>query len=261
MVDLSGRTAIVTGGARGIGASLARGLANAGAKLVLLDLRADVGEALAREIGEASCRFMACDVADSPAVEGAFREADAFLGSLDILICSAGLDKPGYAAEDIPVDVFDRLMNVNARGTFLANQQAARRMKTQKGRGGGTMVNLASFAGIRGMPERAAYSAAKGAVLAWTRAAAGSWAEFDITVNALAPTMATEAAERYIDSLTPGDRQAMDEQLDRVVPLGGRLGVVETDLLPLVLMLCGQGGRYITGQCFAVDGGRTMLGS
>jgi NAD(P)-dependent dehydrogenase (short-subunit alcohol dehydrogenase family) len=148
-------------------------------------------------------------------------------------------------------------MGVNARGAFLTNQQACRRMKS----GGGAIINFASSAGIRGMGDRAAYSAAKGAVLGWTRAAALAWGKYDITVNAIAPTMNTEVARRYLESVTPEERARMDAERVRTTPMQGRLGEVTTDLLPLVLLLCGPGGRYMTGQTFAVDGGRTMLGS
>jgi len=258
---LSGRTALVTGGARGIGRDLVRGLAAAGARVGVLDIRADQGEALAAEFGSSCVRFRQCDVADPAAIEAAFAWGDDWLGRLDTLICCAGLDKPGFAAEDIPLEAWDLLFDVNARGTFLANQQACRRMKAQTADPGGSIINFASYAGYRGMPDRAAYSAAKGAILGWTRAAARAWGAYDITVNAIAPTMNTDVAQRYLASLEPEVRARMDEERRAATPLGGRLGEVEDDLLPLILLLTGPGGRYMTGQTFAVDGGRTMVGS
>lgn len=265
MKELSGRTAIITGAARGIGADLARGLSDAGMKLVLLDLRAERGEALVTELGAECCAFRVCDVADPASVEAAFAFADGFLGTLDVLIHCAGLDKPGFAAEDIPLEAWELVMGVSARGAFLTNQQACRRMKAvgRSGAGGwgGAIVNFASLSGIRGMGDRAAYSAAKGAVLGWTRAAALAWGKHDITVNAIAPTMATEVALRYLEMIGPEERARMDEERLRTTPMGGRLGNAAEDLLPLVKLLCGSGGRYMTGQTFAVDGGRTMLGS
>jgi NAD(P)-dependent dehydrogenase (short-subunit alcohol dehydrogenase family) len=254
---LEGRTAIVTGAARGIGADLARGLTAQGAKVVLLDMREDRGVALAAEFGEDRAAFRRCDVSAAAEVDAAFVFADTFLGRLDVLIHCAGLDKPGHEAEDIPLDAWELVMGVNARGAFLTNQQACRRMKS----GGGAIINFASSAGIRGMGDRAAYSAAKGAVLGWTRAAALAWGKYDITVNAIAPTMNTEVARRYLESVTPEERARMDAERVRTTPMQGRLGEVTTDLLPLVLLLCGPGGRYMTGQTFAVDGGRTMLGT
>jgi NAD(P)-dependent dehydrogenase (short-subunit alcohol dehydrogenase family) len=111
------------------------------------------------------------------------------------------------------------------------------------------------------MADRPAYSAAKGAVLAWTRAVAAAWGPYDVTVNAIAPTMGTDVAERYLAQLDPKERRKLEEDRKRFSPLGGRLGNVERDLLPLVRLLAGPGGRYMTGQTLAVDGGRTMLGS
>jgi len=167
------------------------------------------------------------------------------------------MDKPGYTPEDLPEEVFDLVLSVNAKGTYLTNQAAFRLMKEK----GGAIVNMGSLAGIRGMPDRPAYSAAKGAVLAWTRAVATAWGPYDVTVNAIAPTMGTDVAERYLAQLDPEERRQLEEDRKRLSPLGGRLGKVEQDLLPLVRLLAGAGGRYMTGQTFAVDGGRTMLGS
>jgi NAD(P)-dependent dehydrogenase (short-subunit alcohol dehydrogenase family) len=245
--------AIVTGAARGIGGTVARRLMAQGARVACLDVRDEAGEALAAA-GD-GC-FFHCDVADKSSVDAAFAAALAWLNGLDLLVASAGLDKPGYTPEDIPEDAWDLVMGVNAKGTFLTNQAAFRAMK----KSGGAIVNLGSLAGIRGAAERAAYSAAKGAVAAWTRAAALAWGQYGITVNVIAPTMHTEVAEKYLASLGPEGRSVFEADRARVTPMG-RLGDVEKDLLPLVLLLAGPGGRYITGQTLSVDGGRTMLGA
>jgi len=247
---------VITGAARGIGADLARGLAAAGARVVCLDKREDRGREIAESIG-AAARFLQCDVSDPASVAAAFAGAAAWLGGLGALVASAGLDKPGHAAEDIPPEIWDLVLAVNARGTFLTNQAAFRLMKGQ----GGAIVNLGSFGGIRGMPDRAAYAAAKGAVFAWTRSVAQAWGPHDVTVNAIAPVMRTEAADRFIATLSEAERNAHEARVREITPMGGRLGDPTQDLLPLVQLLIGPGGRYITGQAFAVDGGRTMLGS
>jgi NAD(P)-dependent dehydrogenase (short-subunit alcohol dehydrogenase family) len=249
---------IITGGARGIGGSLARGLAQRGARVVSFDTREELGRQAAAEIGAEHCRFVRCDVSQKSQVEPSFAVALEWMGGLDALVHAAGLDKPGTAPEEISEEHWDLVLGVNAKGTFLTNQAACRAMK---GKGGGAIINFASYAGIRGMADRAAYSAAKGAVLGWTRAAALAWGPHDITVNAIAPTMRTEVAQRYLDSLSPEARIAVDEERARTTPMGGRLGDVEKDLLPLVSLLIGPGGRYITGQTLSVDGGRTMIGS
>lgn len=246
--------AIVTGAARGIGSVVARGLMHAGWQVACLDLRDELGEAVAAGgLG----LFIHCDIADKAAVNTAFAQALAWLGGLDLLVAAAGLDKPGFAPEDIPESAWDLVMGVNARGTFLTNQAAFRAMRDG---GGGAIVNFGSLAGLRGTPERAAYSAAKAAIAGWSRAAAQAWGPHGVTVNVIAPTMHTEVAEKYLASLGREGRAAFEAERARVTPMG-RLGDVETDLLPLVLLLAGSGGRYITGQTLSVDGGRTMLGA
>jgi NAD(P)-dependent dehydrogenase (short-subunit alcohol dehydrogenase family) len=258
MTSLAGRRAIVTGAARGIGAVVAKGLVEAGARVFCLDVRKDAGEVLIARLGDDSARFRACDVADRDQVEAGFTAALDWMGGLDVLVSAAGLDKPGFAPEDVPESAFDLVMAVDVKGTFLTNQAACRAMK---GAGGGAIINFGSMAGVRGMGDRPVYSAAKAAVQGWTRAVAAAWGPHDITVNAIAPTMATEVALKYLDRLSAEERAAADAARRRTTPLGGRLGDVERDLLPLILLLAGPGGRYITGQTLAVDGGRTMLGS
>lgn len=245
--------AIVTGAARGIGAVVARGLMREGWQVACLDLRDELGAAVA---ASGNGRFLHCDVADGNAVEHAFGEAAAWLGGLDLLVAAAGLDKPGFAPEDIPETAWDLVMGINAKGTFLTNQAAFRAMR----QGGGAIINFGSLSGIRGTPERAAYSAAKAAVAGWSRAAAQAWGPHGVTVNLIAPTMHTEVAEKYLASLGPEARAAFEAERARITPMG-RLGEVDTDLLPLILLLAGPGGRYITGQTLSVDGGRTMLGA
>jgi NAD(P)-dependent dehydrogenase (short-subunit alcohol dehydrogenase family) len=253
---LNGSRAIVTGGARGLGATMVRGLVAAGAQVRSLDVREEKGRVFAEGLGDA-CRFIRCDVRQQEDVDAAFAVAVSEMGGLDILCAAAGMDRPGYPAGDIPLEVWEDVMGTNARGTFLTNQAAFRFMKQR----GGSIINFASYAGIRGHAERAAYSASKGAILGWSRAAAQAWGRYNITVNAVAPQMRTEVAEKYLNRLPQVERDQYFARLSEKVPLGGRLGEPDQDLLPLLLFLCGAGARFITGQVFAVDGGMTMLGS
>ena len=245
--------AIVTGAARGIGAVIASGLMREGWRVACLDLRDEPGLAVA---GAGDGLYLHCDVSDSAAVDAAFAQAVAWLGGLDLLVAAAGLDKPGFTPEEIPETAWDLVMGINAKGTFLTNQAAFRAMQP----GGGAIVNFGSLAGLRGTPERAAYSAAKAAVAGWSRAAAQAWGPHNVTVNVIAPTMRTEVGEKFLDSLGDEGRAAFEAERARITPMG-RLGDVERDLLPLLLLLAGPGGRYITGQTLSVDGGRTMLGA
>jgi NAD(P)-dependent dehydrogenase (short-subunit alcohol dehydrogenase family) len=246
--------AIVTGAARGIGAVIAKGLMREGWRVACLDLRDELGGAIAAS-GEGL--FIHCDVADKIAVDASFDQAVAWLGGLDLLVAAAGLDKPGFAPEEIPETAWDLVMGINAKGTYLSNQAAFRAMQAS---GGGAIINFGSLAGTRGTPERAAYSAAKAAVAGWTRAVAQAWGPRNVTVNVIAPTVRTEVGEKYLESLGAEGRAEFEAERARITPMG-RIGEAEADLLPLVLLLAGPGGRYITGQTLSVDGGRTMLGA
>ena len=161
-----------------------------GWRVACIDLRDDLGQAVAAS-GD-GC-FIHCDVTDKAQVDAAFAEAESWLGGVDLLVAAAGLDKPGFAPEDIPEDAWDLVMAINAKGTFLTNQAAFRAMRRGQG---GSIINFGSLAGIRGISGRAANSAAKSAVAGWTRAIAQAWGLHDVTVNAIAPTMRTEVGEK-----------------------------------------------------------------
>ncbi|MET0984659.1 MAG: SDR family NAD(P)-dependent oxidoreductase [Steroidobacteraceae bacterium] len=259
MNDLGNRRVIVTGAARGIGAELVRGLVAQRARVVAMDVRDDAGRALVASFSDAHCTYLHCDVSQKREVEASFETAVKELSGLDVLVNAAGRDRPGPAPEDIPEEDWDYLFAIDAKGTFLTNQVACRTMKAQGT--GGAIINFGSIAGVRGMHERAAYSAAKGAVHAWTRAAAQAWGRYGITVNAIAPIMATEVAQKFIDSLDAPARAAMEAEAKARIPMGGRMGDPATDLVPFLLFLASPAASYITGQTLAVDGGMMMLGS
>jgi len=249
--DLTGRRIIVTGGASGMGAGLVRALPALGAAVVSVDITADPGESIARDSGAG---FVAADVADPAAVEEAFGTAVERLGGLDVLIHAAGI-APGAPAEEIDLATWDRVLRVNATGTFVTNQAAFAHLKEN----GGRIINFASSAGIQGLRGKAAYSASKGAVVAWTRTVAQEWARYAITVNAIAPAIWTPMYDKTRASMTPEQLAAHDVQMASAMPLGGRLGDIERDFVPVLAFLAGEGARFMTGQIFAVDGGITML--
>jgi NAD(P)-dependent dehydrogenase (short-subunit alcohol dehydrogenase family) len=161
MTSLEGRRIIITGGASGMGEGMVRAFPALGAKVASLDLNQATGEPIASASG---ADFFAVDVSDKGSVDSAFAAAVARLDGLDVLVHAAGI-APACPSDSTPVGLWNDIMRVNATGTMLANQAAVHYLKT----GGGAILNFASAAGVQGLPNKAAYAASKGAVLAGTR--------------------------------------------------------------------------------------------
>jgi gluconate 5-dehydrogenase len=252
LFDLSGSVALVTGGGRGLGEQIARGLAEAGAAVALASRNVDAcAEAAARLAGETGTRTLALglDVTSEEDVRRAFDETEAALGPVDLLVNNAGTAW-GAPAESLPLAAWRKVMETNATGAFLCAREAGWRMIARGG--GGAILNVASVAGIRGhLPEvldAAGYSASKGAVIALTRDLAVKWARHGIRVNAVAPGFfRTRMTEAVLDHGGP--------QVARMIPLG-RIGG-EDELMGAALFLLSPAASYVTGQVLAVDGGLT----
>ena len=254
---LAGVRAIVTGGASGMGAGIVGAYAAHGAQVVSLDLQAGPGAEIAEKAtaaGPGQARFLTADVSDKASVDGAFADAVAGLGGLDVLVHAAGI-APGAPAEKITVEDWDNVFAVNARGTFLTNQAAHRYLSES----GGRIINFASAAGVTGLPNKAHYSATKGAVVAWTRTVAKEWGHLGITVNMIAPTIATPMYAKTRSLMTEEQLARLDATLKAEMPIDGKLGDIDRDLVPLMVFLAGPGARFITGQIFSVDGGLLMV--
>lgn len=252
-MSLEGKRFIVTGSARGIGASTLRALVAAGASVAALDVSDADGERLAREAhaaGPGRSRYFHCDVRERALVHAAVDEAVAWLGGLDGLVNIAGVERQA-PAEDLSEEEWDLMFDVNARGTLHTNQAVFRHLKAR----GGRILNFASAAGVMGLPGCAHYSAAKAAVLGWTRTVAKEWGMYAITVNAIAPGMWTPVYDAHRARMDQAQLQAHDAMMARMIPLGGRLGDPDRDLAPVLVFLLGEGARFITGQTLAVDGG------
>jgi NAD(P)-dependent dehydrogenase (short-subunit alcohol dehydrogenase family) len=252
MTSLEGRRIIITGGASGMGEGMVRAFPSLGAKVASLDLNVASGEPIASAAGAA---FFAADVSDKVSVDSAFAAAVAYLDGLDVLVHAAGI-APACAAESTPVPLWNDIMRINATGTMLVNQAAAPYLK----RGGGAILNFASAAGVQGLPNKAAYAASKGAVLAWTRTVAREWAPYRITVNAIVPGIWTAMYDKTRSELTADQLAAHDAQMSHTVPLGGRLGDVERDFVPVMAFYASAAAHFLTGQTIAIDGGMTMIG-
>jgi meso-butanediol dehydrogenase / (S,S)-butanediol dehydrogenase / diacetyl reductase len=254
--DLHGRRALVTGGARGIGAAIVRALARSGVRVAIADIDPGAAQTLADEIGGGAAAF-AIDVRDRSSTGQAFQSAIAHLGALDILCANAGVSTM-RAAVDITDDEWEFNLSVNARGVFLSNQIACRYFLAQKRKG--VIVNTASLAGKVGAPLLAHYSASKFAVLGWTQALAREMATHNIRVNAVCPGFVrTSMQEREIlweGTLRNMTADAVRAEYVSLTPMG-RIEEPE-DVADVVLFLASDASRFMTGQGINVTGGVRM---
>jgi gluconate 5-dehydrogenase len=247
---LAGRTALVTGGGSGLGRQMAGTLAELGADVAVCSRKPERCEQAAAELAELGVRSIgfSCDLRRPGDAEAAVARTVAELGGLDILVNDAGTSW-GAPAEETPLEGWQKVIDVNLTGLFLASQAAARHMI---GHGGGAIVNVASVAALRGSPpgmmDAVAYTASKGGVVALTRDLAWKWAHHGIRVNALAPGWFPSDMSRVLLERHGGEFLAG-------IPLA-RFGG-DDDLKGALALLASPAGAYITGQVLAVDGGQT----
>lgn len=257
MGDLKGRVALVTGGARGLGAAAARALAAEGAKVVVSDVR-DGGETAAA-VGGA---YVKHDVTSEEEWIGAVAFAKERFGGLDILVNNAGV----FWVKPLPLETledFRRMQQINVEGVFLGLKHAipAIAERAQQWDGGGAVVNLSSVAGIVGGPNIIAYNASKGAVRLMTKSAALEFAAAKVRVNSVHPgiidtPMMAEAA-KVIEAVTGQGDNAVRAQFASRHPLG-RMGR-DVDVANAVVFLASDNAAFITGAELVVDGGMTAI--
>jgi 3-oxoacyl-[acyl-carrier protein] reductase len=244
---LDGKTAIITGAARGIGQAIAKELASHGANLALCDLQADwLAEtaALAEGLG-ATVKCISVDVSNGDAVTKAVAEAAEAFGSIDILINNAGITKDGLLMRMSEAD-WDAVLSVNLKGTFLFTKAVSRPMMKQRA---GAIVNIASIIGLIGNAGQCNYAASKAGVIALTKSTAKELAARNIRVNAVAPGF---IESKMTEVLTEDVRQTMLDQIP-MKRFGGPEDVART-----VLFLATEASSYITGQVLTVSGGMVM---
>ncbi|HNI84635.1 MAG TPA: SDR family oxidoreductase [Ottowia sp.] len=253
LFDLKGKTALITGGSRGLGLQMAHALGEAGARLMLSSRKAgDLEQAVAElQAAGIDARWIAADCSKEEDTRRLADETLERMGAIDILVNNAGASW-GAAAEEHPVAAWDKVMNLNVRGYFILSQQVANGwMIPNKA---GRIINIASIAGLNGNPpemKTLAYNTSKTAVIGFTRTLAAEWGRFGITVNAICPGFfRTKMANGLIDQLGEGKMAA-------AAPLG-RLGD-EEDLKGITLLYASDAGKHITGQWLAVDGGVSVV--
>ncbi len=255
MFDLTGKTAVVTGGGSGIGRAIALLLADRGAHVWILDLSEEAAKEtleLMQKKGQ-SADFALCDVSAAASVESAFKKVDTNSAKVDILINNAGIGHVG-ALLQADEETFDRLMRVNVKGVYLCARAAVARMERS---GGGVIVNMASIASLIGIEDRFAYSATKGAVLTMTRSIAVDYLKAGIRCNCICPArIHTPFVDDFLAKNYPGREAEMFENLSKYQPLG-RMGTPE-EVAALTLYLCSDEAAFITGQALPLDGGVLM---
>jgi NAD(P)-dependent dehydrogenase (short-subunit alcohol dehydrogenase family) len=243
---LDGQVAVVVGGAGGLGAAMARGLAEAGAAVAVADADAGRAKTVADAIAKAGGRSLAVavDVAERESVERMAAEAEAQLGAVDVLVNSAGITHRSPAAQ-FPEAQWHRVLAVNLTGVFWGCQVVGQRMLARRR---GSIVNIASIAGQIGLTGTVAYAASKGGVVMLTRALAVEWAAQNVRVNAIAPSWFQSNIGDLIHREPDYAARAM-----RRVPVG-RMGEPD-ELVGAVLYLASAASTMVTGHILAVDGG------
>jgi 3-oxoacyl-[acyl-carrier protein] reductase len=249
MQRLSGKKAIVTGGARGIGRGIAEGFAAEGADVAVFDV---VGAPAAAPLVNAveahgqRALYLQCDVSDRAAVEGAVNEVVGKLGGVDVLVNNAGIVHEALV-EDLDPDDWDRVIAVNLRGTFLCTRAVLPHMLRQ---GGGRIINIASQLGQIGGSTMAAYSASKAGVIGLTRALAREVSVRNVLVNAIAPGPVETA-------MLASESEDWKRAKLAALPIGRFASVAE--IVPTAVFLASDDSTYYTGQTLGPNGGDVML--
>ena len=250
LFDLTGKTAIVTGGSRGIGKEMAEALAEAGARLMLCARRQEwLDETVTEFAGRGfETAGMLCDVSKPEQVQAVVDATVSRFGTVDILINNAGISW-GAMPEEMPLERWQQVLDVNLTGCFLFAQAAGREMLKNNS---GTIINIASIAGITSSangPFYAGYAASKAGLIGLTRELAASWGRRGIRVNAIAPGF---FHSRLADAVIDIYERSIQE--NNVIPRVGREG----ELKGITVFLASDASSYVTGQTIAVDGGMTV---
>lgn len=246
---LEGKRAIVTGGASGFGAGIARRFAEEGARVIVADLNGDAARTLAAELGDADLGVKV-DVSSAADVTALAETANRLLGGVDIVVNNAGVGHMPQALDELSDEMFDRIANVNMRSIYLMSKAFVPAMKTQ---GSGAILNIASTGGVSPRPNLTWYNASKGWVITATRAMAVELAPFQVRVNALNPVAGdTPLLKTFMGADTPEVRAKFLAS----IPIG-RFSTPE-DMGAAAAFLCSDDASMITGVALEVDGGRCI---
>ncbi|WP_010530148.1 SDR family oxidoreductase [Lentibacillus jeotgali] len=252
LFDLTGKTAIVTGGGRGLGQQIAEGLAEAGANLVVCSRKTENCKEVSEELKKrgAASLALACNVTNPNDVKSVVNKTMEKFGTVDILVNNSGTSW-GAPVDEMPLESFQKVLNVNVTGTFLMSQEVGKVMTEQKS---GKIINIASTAGLKGSDPRfmdaIGYNSSKGAVITFTKDLAAKWGPRGINVNAIAPGFfPTKMSKVLLEK--GGDKILEGTPLRK---FGG-----EDDLKGVALFLAAAASNHITGETIVVDGGSNAM--
>jgi NAD(P)-dependent dehydrogenase (short-subunit alcohol dehydrogenase family) len=246
--SFEGRVAVVTGAGDGIGFATAEGLARGGARVICLDVKgAEAAAARCREIGAAAAEAVTMDVRDAAGWSALVARTTGQHGPVDILVNNAGIAVPGDRAAEVSEDVWDRILEVNAKGVWLGMRAVLPGMVARRR---GKIVNVASTAAHIGLKDAAAYCASKGAVLALTRQAGVQYAPDNVQINSVSPGT----------TMTGLQKDVTEQQRAAFLPLTpiGRFAA-SPEVAAVVLFLCSTGSSFMAGADVGVDGGMVAL--
>jgi NAD(P)-dependent dehydrogenase (short-subunit alcohol dehydrogenase family) len=254
LFDIGGRTALVTGGSRGLGLQIAEALGEMGARVALTARKRDELDAAVAHLAKLGIDAVAleADLSDAKAIVPVVARAVDALGTIDILVNNAGTTW-GAATLEHPLDAWQKVLNLNLTAMFLMSQEVGKRCMVP--RRTGRIVNIASILGLvgggdPGRPATIAYNTSKGGVVNFTRSLAAEWAQYNINVNAIAPGF-------FPTKMTKGIMDMLGDAVADKAPLK-RIGGAE-DLKGAVALFASDAGSFITGQTLAVDGGVTII--
>ena len=245
---LADRVVLVTGGASGIGAAFVRAFAGQGARVAFLDIDTQAGEALVREVANATGTaplFVPCDLLDIDALRSALAQVHGSLGDAAVLVNNAANDHRQVLSEVTPEE-FDWMIGVNLKHVFFAAQAVVPQMQA---RGGGSIINMSSIAWMRGAPALPVYAAAKAAIVGFTNSLARTVGPDRIRVNAIAPGMVITERQRRL--WFPDEKAITELRTRQAIPDA----VTPDDIANMALYLASDASQRITCQCFRVDGG------
>jgi len=255
MFRLDTKTAVVTGGGKGIGQAISQVFARQGARVYILDVDEKSAADTIRQIQESggSAYFEPCDVTQPQQVQEALDSIAASAGTVDIVVNNAGIAHIGTAETTTPDDL-DRVLNVNVKGVYNVIRAALPHLKEK----GGVILNLASVAAFVGLNDRFAYSATKGAVATMTLSVAKDYLAYGIRCNSISPgRVHTPFVDGFLKNNYPGQEDEMFEKLSKTQPIG-RMAEPE-EIACLALYLCSDEASFITGSDFPIDGGFKTL--